>query len=131
MRMNHADLDVLSGAPQHWVFKPQLSRMPTTVIEQVLDAIPNAIFVAKDVNLRCVAANRAMLGLCGVKRREELIGRTAADFFADDVRERYEALDRRVMRTGVSPQGSLGLSAPKRAPSVVAMLPLACSGRQR
>lgn len=69
------------------------------LVEDILNHLPNAPFFAKDKSLRYVAANEAMLDLCGVKSREEFIGKTARDFFPDFARRRYEILDRQVMRT--------------------------------
>lgn len=107
-----ADLTMLEHRAQNW--PAQFARMPIAIVERLLDVVPDAIFFAKDADLRYVAANRAMLELCGVATREALIGRSSGDFFADDVRVRYESIDRWVMRTGVALVGSLGLSTPKR-----------------
>jgi AraC-like DNA-binding protein len=69
------------------------------LVESLFDHLPNAPFFAKNRSLRYVAANTAMLDLCGVRSRTDLIGKSARDFFPDFARRRYEILDRQVMRT--------------------------------
>jgi PAS domain S-box-containing protein len=59
--------------------------------------IHNPFFV-KDRSLRYVAANRAMLDLCGVRYRSELIGRTARDMYARADADRYELDERQILK---------------------------------
>lgn len=69
------------------------------LVEALFDQLPQSPFFIKDQALRYVSANAAMLDLCGVKTKADIEGRTAADFFAEVARRRYETLDRQVMRT--------------------------------
>lgn len=69
-------------------------------LEGLLDRLPEAPFFIKDASLRFVAANQAMLRLCGLAQRSEIIGRRSADFFPEAASRRYEALDREVFRRG-------------------------------
>jgi PAS domain S-box-containing protein len=76
-----------------------LEQLAIGTVEVLMDKVPHATFSVKDDGLRYVAANRAMLELCGVRSRDELLGRTARDFFPEEGRQRYEVSDRLVMRT--------------------------------
>lgn len=67
-------------------------------VEGLLDRLPEAPFFVKDTALRYVAANRAMLRLCGLARRGDILGRRSSDFFSAAASLRYEALDRDVLR---------------------------------
>lgn len=69
-------------------------------IETFFDPLPGACFFAKDAALRFSSANAAMVQLCGVRDRADVIGRSARDFFAEPTCERYERAERRAMRTG-------------------------------
>lgn len=76
--------------------------LPLEAIESFFDPLPGACFFAKDTTLRFTSANAAMVQLCGVRDRTEVIGRSARDFFAEPTREGYERAERRVIRTGRS-----------------------------
>jgi PAS domain S-box-containing protein len=74
--------------------------LPLAAIESFFDPLPGACFFSKDAALRFTSANAAMVQLCGVRDRTEVIGRSARDFFAEPTREGYERAERRAMRTG-------------------------------
>src|SRR5690606_34194380 len=59
-------------------------------------------------------ANSAMLELCGVKSRDDFIGKTARDFYPDAARRRYEMIERQVMRTLVPVKDQLHLVVRRR-----------------
>lgn len=84
-------------------------------VEALLDQLPLAPYFIKDRGLRYVSANAAMLELCGVANREELIGKTARDFFSTSAWPRYEAMDRFVIRTGRPIRDQLQLITPIEA----------------
>jgi len=69
-------------------------------VERVLDYLPCSPFFIKDEVLRYVGFNTAMLDLCGLKQRDDLIGRTAGDVFPPQATSRYEEMERRVLQTG-------------------------------
>jgi PAS domain S-box-containing protein len=69
------------------------------LIESLLDEAPQLTFSVKDQSLHYVSANKAMLELFGVRSRCDVVGKSAADFFPEAARRRYEASDRLVMRT--------------------------------
>ncbi|MGE0740382.1 MAG: helix-turn-helix domain-containing protein [Hyphomonadaceae bacterium] len=87
-----------------------LSSLSLSLVEALLDHLHSATFSTKDNALRYTGANRAMLDLCGVADRRELIGRTSRDFFVDPARRRYEDADRLVMRTKRPLQDQLDLT---------------------
>lgn len=72
----------------------------TAAVESFFDHLPGVLFFTKDASLRYTSASAAMVELCGVRRRDDVIGRRAADFFAEPGAQRYEAADRRVIQTG-------------------------------
>jgi PAS domain S-box-containing protein len=74
--------------------------LPLAAIESFFDPLPGACFFSKDAALRFTSANAAMVQLCGVRDRTDVIGRSARDFFAEPTRDRYEYAERRAMRTG-------------------------------
>ena len=84
-------------------------------VERLFDQLPDCPFFIKDRRLRYVAANDAMVRLCGVKRRADILGRTAASFFPEAFVRRYEALDRQVLATGHAVTSKLDLSIGARA----------------
>lgn len=69
------------------------------LISAAFDALIDCPFFVKDRALRYTAVNRAMAELCGVARAE-IIGKTAASFFAQTLARHYQALDRFVLRSG-------------------------------
>jgi len=72
----------------------------------------------KDRSLRYISANAAMLDLCGLSSRAEIVGKTARDFFPESSWSRYEALDRFVIRTGRPIKDQLQLVTPLSAGAV-------------
>jgi PAS domain S-box-containing protein len=66
----------------------------------LFESLPSTPFFVKDDALRFVSVNAAMAELCGASSCEEVVGRSARDFFPEHVCSRHEALERRVMRTG-------------------------------
>jgi PAS domain S-box-containing protein len=62
-------------------------------VAALLDHMPQALFWLKDGALRYVSVNNAMLDLCGVRTRDEMIGKTARDFFPEVERELQERQD--------------------------------------
>lgn len=76
-----------------------LESLPLDLVEGLFNHLPSAPFFVKDADLCYVAANDAMLRLCGVRHRRDLLGRTAREFFPESAQRRYEGLDRLVIRT--------------------------------
>jgi PAS domain S-box-containing protein len=91
-----------------------IAALSLELVEALLDHLPRAPFFVKDRELRYVSANAAMLELCGVRRRDEFIGRSAREFFPEAMWRRYEALDLQVMRSGRPVTDQLHLSVRMR-----------------
>lgn len=68
-------------------------------IEALLDHLPKAPFFVKDSELRYVGANTAMVELCGARHRTDIIGRSASKLFPPALTERFENMDRSVIRS--------------------------------
>lgn len=64
---------------------------------QLMKAVPNASFFVKDVHCRYVLANDFHLGIYGLSREEDLVGRAAGDFFPDLLAQAYHVNDCRVL----------------------------------
>src|SRR5262249_53344612 len=71
--------DTERGAPhaRDVVKTGPLSALPLSLVEEVLNYVQRAPFCIKDKGLQFVSANEAMLDLCGVQSRDELIGASA------------------------------------------------------
>ncbi len=87
------------------------------LMEAIFDQQPDCPFFVKDRELRYVAANVAMMRLCGARDRDEILGKTAAAFFPPDLQRRYEAMDRQVMDSGAPITERLELSQSVRRTS--------------
>lgn len=85
---------------------------------QLLEALVDVIFCAKDTELRYTAVNAAFVRRTGQRSRRAVLGSRAHDHFPAAQAERYEEQDRRVLATGRSlrdelelirrPDGSMG-----------------------
>lgn len=117
---------VLAGRHEGLTYAEQMSKSPIQsdtrldlqLVESLLDHLPRSPFFVKDLSLRYVGANAAMLELCGVRDRAQLIGRSARDFFPATVCARYETLDRQILKTRRAVTNQLDLSARKHGPPV-------------
>lgn len=87
-----------------------LTSISLQLAECLLDRFPDAPFFVKDANLKYVAANSAMVRLCAARSRDDLIGKSAADFFPPALAKRYEELDRQVLKSGKPVKDRLELS---------------------
>lgn len=88
----------------------RLAGTDLALLEKLFNTLPADPFFIKDSRLRYVAANDAMVRLCGVTDKAALIGRTARDFFPQRLSRRYEALDRHVLTSGKALENNLDLS---------------------
>lgn len=91
-----------------------IAQLEVSLVEALFDHLPRSPFFIKDINLRYVSANAAMLALCGVNDRASLIGRSARDFFPPTVSARYEAMDRQILTSRRSVKDQLDLSVRTR-----------------
>jgi AraC-like DNA-binding protein len=70
------------------------------LLEQLFEQLPDSPFFVKNGALQYAAANSAMARLCGLRRPEELYGKTASELFPPFLSTRYEAMDRQVIKSG-------------------------------
>ncbi len=71
--------------------------IPAQELEVLFDALPNVVFFVKDALGRYTHANLTLVRRLGLKRRSELIGRTATELFPGGLGGDYSAQDRRVL----------------------------------
>lgn len=96
--MSSVSAALRSLEPQSPDLIPQAARtLGLDLVESLFDHLPDAPFAVKDLSLRYLGANAAMLDLCGVAGKSGIVGKCASDFFADA--QRYETWDRLVLRT--------------------------------
>ncbi len=88
----HKTTTPVLGAAIDWVDFSALE-----ALQPLFEYLPTTPFFTKDANLVFTNANTAMADLCGVRRRETLIGKRAGDFLSSADCVAYEALERRVM----------------------------------
>lgn len=69
-------------------------------VEQLFDRLPDIVFSIKDREGRYVSISATVAMRCGLKHREQAIGKTAFDLFPQPMAERYQRQDERVFRTG-------------------------------
>jgi PAS domain S-box-containing protein len=88
-----------SGTPP----RPQVlagASLASDEVLQLLEALVDVIFCAKDTELRYVAVNAAFVRRTGQRSRRAVLGSRATDHFPPAQAERYEEQDRRVLATG-------------------------------
>ncbi|MEO8670908.1 MAG: AraC family transcriptional regulator [Tahibacter sp.] len=68
-------------------------------VENLFDRLPDIIYSVKDRNGRYVAMSEAAVARCGLKRKQDAIGKTAFDLFPRPMAERYTRQDERLFRT--------------------------------
>ncbi len=82
---------------------PRLQNMTAPTQEEVLrtllDTMPDIIY-AKDLQSRFVMCNAALAQLVGVAQVEEILGKTDADFFPNELVAHYLEDERRIFQTG-------------------------------
>ena len=77
--------------------------------EELFDLVPDIVFFVKDGAGRYLAVNRTLLERCGLRRRGEALGRTAAELFPPPLGEAYAAQDRALLATGAPIRDQLEL----------------------
>lgn len=70
------------------------------LMEGLFDYLPDSPFFIKDRRLVYIAVNSAMVRFCGARHRDDVIGKSAAEFFPSHGRAWSESLDLQVLRTG-------------------------------
>ncbi len=67
------------------------------VAERLFDCAQDTLFFVKNLEARYVAVNRTLVDRCGVRSKDELIGRTADELFPEPYGSFYYAQDRVVL----------------------------------
>jgi len=71
---------------------------PVDELVPLFDALPSVVFFAKDAAGRYTHVNLTMVHRLGLKRREDVLGKTAAELYPRPMGQGYTAQDRRVLR---------------------------------
>lgn len=71
---------------------------PVDELVPLFDALPGVVFFAKDAASRYTHVNLTMVHRLGLKKREDVLGKTAAELYPKPMGQGYTAQDRRVLR---------------------------------
>ncbi|NNJ25273.1 AraC family transcriptional regulator [Alienimonas chondri] len=67
--------------------------------ESIFDRFQDVVYFIKDAECRYVAANETLMERCGVRRRSEMLGRTAEEVFPPPLGRRFTVQDRAILRS--------------------------------
>jgi len=70
------------------------------LMESLFDALGDVVFCLKDGETRYQSVNQALVDRVNASEKSDLIGKTAADLFPEDLAEIYARQDRHVLDTG-------------------------------
>jgi len=70
-----------------------------TLMDQLLDHVPEIAFFLKDRSGRYLAVNQSLVERCGLREKHELLGRRASDIFPKELGELYSSQDQFVLGT--------------------------------
>ena len=68
--------------------------------EALFDRMPDTLYAIKDRNGRYVSISETVVQRCGIRRKQDAIGKTAFDLYPRPMAERYARQDERLFRTG-------------------------------
>lgn len=77
--------------------------------ESLFDQTPDIVFFVKDRQARYVVVNEALVARCGLRRKAEMLGKTAAEVFPAPLGTGYVEQDLLVLRTGAPIRNRLEL----------------------
>lgn len=77
--------------------------------ESLFDQTPDIVFFVKDRQARYVVVNEALVARCGLRRKSEMLGKTAAEVFPAPLGEGYVEQDLLVLKTGLPIRNRLEL----------------------
>lgn len=69
-------------------------------VERLFDRLPDIVFSLKDRQGRYVSISETAAMRCGLKHRQDAVGKTAFDLFPRPMAERYTRQDERLFRSG-------------------------------
>ncbi len=78
-------------------------------VTELFECVPEVAFFVKDRLGRYTAVNRSLLQRVGLKRREDLLGRSVEEIFPPNLAERYGHQDEAVLRQGRAVRDQLEL----------------------
>ncbi|MBR7800076.1 AraC family transcriptional regulator [Undibacterium fentianense] len=77
--------------------------------EPLFDAMPDLVFFVKDLSGRYVVVNQTLVNRCGLKNKDQLIGKTAQDVFPENLAVSYHEQDQMVLHQGFEVKDQLEL----------------------
>jgi len=88
--------------PKHRDHLGDLNDIPLIpVAEALFDQIPDIVFFVKDRQARYVVVNQTLVERCGVRGKDDLLGKTVLDVFPSLLGEGYYEQDMDVLENGV------------------------------
>ncbi len=103
--INHSSEPAANSLPSHRDAAPRFSSLESfcsdNLLTTLLDSIPEMIYI-KDVEGRYRLDNLAHRDPLGVEKMGDVIGKTAFDFFPEQLAREFETDDRRVIAAGES-----------------------------
>jgi PAS domain S-box-containing protein len=102
--------------PTEFVELAAMASAALAVVEQLFDHIPDTAFYIKDSASRYLMVNQSLVERCGLRCKEDLLGRHVREIFPRELVEGYAAQDEYVLCTGRSLMDHLELHwyAPRR-----------------
>ena len=89
---------------------PKLEPANPFFTESLFDALPDVHFFIKDLQGRYRVVNHNLVRACGLKHKQELIGRTVQEVFPELLARGYAEQDRQVLEKGLTIHGKLELN---------------------
>ena len=90
------EVSTLPAAP------PAIRGVDLPALETLFDALNDVAFFVKDRDGRYLSVNNTLVRRCGLRSKDEIIGKTALEVHPRPLAQTYMAQDRHVIETGVS-----------------------------
>jgi PAS domain S-box-containing protein len=81
---------------------PSIRAVDLTAMESLFDALADVAFFIKDRDGRYLSVNTTLVRRCGLRSKQELIGKTALEVHPQALAQTYMAQDRRVIDSGTA-----------------------------
>lgn len=72
----------------------------SSFVEELFDRVPDVVFFVKDLHGRYRAVNQTLVARCGVRSKQDILGRTAREVFPKPLGSRFLEQDLAVCRDG-------------------------------
>ncbi|KGF83414.1 AraC family transcriptional regulator [Massilia sp. JS1662] len=102
MRMQRAYIHVLEDTMIDDTTIQAIDTIGMQAVEAIFDALGDVAFFVKDRDGRYVSINRTMVRRCGVRHKQDVLGKTALELFPRALAETYLAQDRQVIASGTA-----------------------------